>query len=106
MTIEELNAWNDVGVVKFVEIDHDRIIFAVTDMIGNPKHVNMVSSEDLEKVTGAGTIFMFADYWKLEERGSNSISYKINRLVGCSKELEIKLEFLIKKEYRKEYIVL
>ena len=102
MTIEELNV-EEVGMVKFVEVDHNNIVFSLSDPAGMPRHIDMISKDDLDKVTGAGIIFLFPEYWKLHSRGSDSISNKINRPVGCNKQLEDKLGSIINREYKGEY---
>jgi len=100
MTIEELNN-KEYGLFKFVELG-DNIIFAETDVVGNPKHIELIDKEDLKKVTGAGTIFLFTDYWKFMGRGSDSIERKIDRPVGCSKSTEDKIKRLIIRKYREK----
>ena len=101
MTIEELNAL-EAGMVKFVEVDHEDIVFSLSDMAGMPRHIDIINKDDLDKVTGAGIIFLFPEYWKMNSRGSDSISNKIKRSVGCNKQLEEKLASIIKREHRKE----
>ena len=101
MTIEELNLL-EAGMVKFVEVDHKDIVFSLSNPAGMPRHIDIINGDDLDKVTGAGIIFLFPTYWKMNSRGSDSISNKINRPVGCSQQLEEKLISIIKREYRKE----
>ena len=102
MTIEELNA-EEAGMVKFVEVDHKDIVFSLSNPTGMPRHIDIISKDDLDKVTGAGIIFLFPSYWRLHSRGSDSIANKIKLPVGCSEQLEDKLKSIINREYKEEY---
>jgi hypothetical protein len=99
ITIDELNE-KEEGFFKFVEVG-EKIVFE--EQIGSgTQHVNMVSKEELDSVTGAGAIFLFSDYWRFHDRGSDSIAHKIGRPVSCKPETEEKLKSMITREWRED----
>jgi len=95
LTLNEFNKVSD-GYYKFVIVG-DEIRFAEVEK--GEGHKSVVSPEEYDKIRGAGDIFLFPDYWRLDGYGSDSLRKIVGEKAGLSAEAE---EFVEKAITRKK----
>jgi hypothetical protein len=95
ITADEVNEIES-GCFKFVEVAGEFRFIHNTGPF-SPTHSSVVLEDELDKVTGAGTIFVFPDYWRVSDEGSDTLTKRIGEYVSGGVKVQERLACLISR---------